>query len=107
MTTPPRWIDVLSTKVVRRGPADLDQGVAYDAAMAAFEPPADLTTCAWSCGAGFGGLELTTRLSDEFGDDVDIVLIDQNDDFVFGFSKLEVMFGRARPRPCGIRIAIS
>ena len=28
-------------------------------------------------GAGFGGLELTTRLSDEFGDDVDVVLIDQ------------------------------
>jgi sulfide:quinone oxidoreductase len=27
---------------------------------------------------------------------VDVVLIDQSDDFVFGFSKLEVMFGRAR-----------
>jgi sulfide:quinone oxidoreductase len=46
-------------------------------------------------GAGFGGLELTTRLSEEFGDDVDVVLIDQNDTFVFGFSKLDVMFGRA------------
>jgi sulfide:quinone oxidoreductase len=46
-------------------------------------------------GAGFGGLELTTRLSDEFGADIDIVLIDKTDDFVFGFSKLEVMFGRA------------
>jgi sulfide:quinone oxidoreductase len=45
-------------------------------------------------GAGFGGLELTTRLSDELGDDVDIVLIDQADGFVFGFSKLDVMFGR-------------
>ncbi len=45
-------------------------------------------------GAGFGGLELTTRLSDEFGDEVDVVLIDQRDGFVFGFSKLEVMFGR-------------
>jgi sulfide:quinone oxidoreductase len=45
-------------------------------------------------GAGFGGLELTTRLSDGFGDDVEIVLIDQADDFVFGFSKLDVMFGR-------------
>ena len=30
-------------------------------------------------GAGFGGLELTTRLSDEFGDAVDIVLIDKAD----------------------------
>ncbi len=46
-------------------------------------------------GAGFGGLELTARLSAEFGDDVEIVLIDQNDSFVFGFSKLDVMFGRA------------
>ena len=45
-------------------------------------------------GAGFGGLELTTRLSDEFGDDVDVVLIDRTESFVFGFSKLEVMFGR-------------
>jgi sulfide:quinone oxidoreductase len=48
-------------------------------------------------GAGFGGLELTTRLSDEFGDGVDVVLIDRNDEFVFGFSKLDVMFGRALP----------
>ena len=48
-------------------------------------------------GAGFGGLELTTRLSDEFGADVEIVLIDQSDAFVFGFSKLDVMFGRAVP----------
>ena len=48
-------------------------------------------------GAGFAGLELTTRLSDEFGDDVEVVLIDQNDAFVFGFSKLDVMFGRAVP----------
>jgi sulfide:quinone oxidoreductase len=48
-------------------------------------------------GAGFGGLELTTRLADEFGDAVEITLIDQNDAFVFGFSKLDVMFGRAAP----------
>ncbi len=48
-------------------------------------------------GAGFGGLELTTRLSDEFGDRVEIVLIDQSAEFVFGFSKLDVMFRRARP----------
>src|SRR5262249_10843465 len=46
-------------------------------------------------GAGFGGLELTTRLSEEFGDELDCVLIDQSDGFVFGFSKLDVMFGRA------------
>lgn len=45
-------------------------------------------------GAGFGGLELTTRLSEQFGDDVEITLIDKSDSFVFGFSKLDVMFGR-------------
>ena len=45
-------------------------------------------------GAGFGGLELTTSLSDEFGADIEVVLIDQSDEFVFGFSKLDVMFGR-------------
>jgi len=48
-------------------------------------------------GAGFGGLELTTRLSDELGDDVDVTLIDQADGFIFGFSKLDVMFGKAQP----------
>jgi sulfide:quinone oxidoreductase len=48
-------------------------------------------------GAGFGGLELTTRLSDELGGDADIILIDKADEFVFGFSKLDVMFGRTAP----------
>lgn len=45
-------------------------------------------------GAGFGGLELSTRLSEEFGADADVVLIDKGESFVFGFSKLDVMFGR-------------
>ncbi|ROO85424.1 sulfide:quinone oxidoreductase [Actinocorallia herbida] len=45
-------------------------------------------------GAGFGGLELTARLSEELGDTADIVLIDKAEGFVFGFSKLDVMFGR-------------
>jgi sulfide:quinone oxidoreductase len=54
-------------------------------------------------GAGFGGLELSTRLSEEFGDAIDVVLIDKNDSFVFGFSKLDVMFGRAVP--AGVRHA--
>ena len=35
-------------------------------------------------------------LSEEFGDDIDVVLVDQSDAFVFGFSKLDVMFGRAQ-----------
>ncbi len=45
-------------------------------------------------GAGFGGLELSTRLSAQFGDDIEIVLIDQSEGFIFGFSKLDVMFGK-------------
>lgn len=45
-------------------------------------------------GAGFGGLELTARLSEALGEDADVTLIDKADGFVFGFSKLDVMFGR-------------
>ncbi len=45
-------------------------------------------------GAGFGGLELATMLSDAVGGDIDVVLIDKNDSFVFGYSKLDVLFGR-------------
>jgi sulfide:quinone oxidoreductase len=48
-------------------------------------------------GAGFGGLELSTRLSEELGDDIDVTLIDRSEGFVFGFSKLDVMFGRTSP----------
>jgi sulfide:quinone oxidoreductase len=48
-------------------------------------------------GAGFGGLELATMLSEAVGDEVAVVLIDQNDAFVFGYSKLDVMFGRTSP----------
>lgn len=46
-------------------------------------------------GAGFGGLELSTLLSETFGDRVDVTLIDKSDAFVFGYSKLDVMFGRS------------
>ncbi len=45
-------------------------------------------------GAGFGGLELSATLSEELGDGVDVTLVDQGEGFVFGFSKLDVMFGR-------------
>jgi sulfide:quinone oxidoreductase len=45
-------------------------------------------------GAGFGGLELTTLLSEELGDSVDVTLIDKRCSFVFGYSKFDVMFGR-------------
>jgi sulfide:quinone oxidoreductase len=45
-------------------------------------------------GAGFGGLELSTRLSEAFGADADVTLIDKSGAFIFGYSKLDVMFGR-------------
>jgi sulfide:quinone oxidoreductase len=45
-------------------------------------------------GAGFGGLELSARLSSALGTDASVTLIDKNEAFVFGFSKFELMFGR-------------
>jgi sulfide:quinone oxidoreductase len=45
-------------------------------------------------GAGFGGLELATGLSEALGDQADVLLVDKSDAFVFGYSKLDVMFGR-------------
>jgi sulfide:quinone oxidoreductase len=48
-------------------------------------------------GAGFGGLELSTMLSEAFGEGIEVTLIDKNDSFYFGFSKLDVMFGLAQP----------
>jgi sulfide:quinone oxidoreductase len=53
-------------------------------------------------GAGFGGLELATTLSEALGDDAGVTLIDRGDAFVFGYSKLDVMFGRAEP--AGVRL---
>src|SRR5688500_1830821 len=48
-------------------------------------------------GAGFGGLELASALSDEVGNEVAVTLIDKSDSFVFGYSKLDVMFGKQDP----------
>lgn len=48
-------------------------------------------------GAGFGGLELATTLSEALGEKVEVTLIDKGEAFVFGFSKLDVMFGRTSP----------
>ena len=45
-------------------------------------------------GAGFGGLELSTSLSEALGDSIDVTLIDKSDGFIFGFAKLDLMFGR-------------
>jgi sulfide:quinone oxidoreductase len=45
-------------------------------------------------GAGFGGLELATRLSESHEDAVRVTLLDRSESFFFGFSKLDVMLGR-------------
>ena len=45
-------------------------------------------------GAGFGGLELATRLSETISDAVRVTLLDRNDSWYFGYSKLDVMLGR-------------
>jgi len=46
-------------------------------------------------GAGFAGMELCTLLSESLGDKVQVTMIDKSDAFIFGYSKLDVMFGRA------------
>jgi sulfide:quinone oxidoreductase len=45
-------------------------------------------------GAGFGGLEVATRLSESLFGDAQVTLIDGSDAFFFGFSKLDVLLGR-------------
>jgi len=56
-------------------------------------------------GAGFGGLEVSTILSEALPGRLDLTLIDKNDSFFFGFSKLDVMFGRKTPE--AVRFAYS
>ncbi len=46
-------------------------------------------------GAGFGGLEIATLLSEAAPADLEVTLIDKGEGFVFGFSKLDVLFGKA------------
>ena len=46
-------------------------------------------------GAGFGGLEAATTLSDAFGKSIAVTLIDESDAFMVGFAKLDVQFGDA------------
>lgn len=43
-------------------------------------------------GGGFGGMELSCLLSEVLGEAADVTLIDKSDAFVFGFSKMDVMF---------------
>jgi sulfide:quinone oxidoreductase len=44
-------------------------------------------------GAGFAGLELATWLSERHGDSAGVTMIDQAGSFVFGYKKLDVLFG--------------
>ncbi len=53
-----------------------------------------MTRHALILGAGFAGLELAAQLSESLRDEVRVTLVDQNDSFRFGFSKLDVMLGR-------------
>lgn len=53
-----------------------------------------MTTRVLVLGAGFGGLELSSRLASTLGDQVQVTLIDRSDAFVFGFTKLDVLVGR-------------
>lgn len=53
-----------------------------------------MTTNVMILGAGFGGLELASTLSERLPGEVEVTLVDQADAFVFGYSKLEILFGR-------------
>src|SRR5687767_10828757 len=46
-------------------------------------------------GAGFAGLELATSLSEEHGESVEVTVIEKADTFMFGFAKLDILFGKA------------
>ncbi len=48
-------------------------------------------------GAGFGGMELATLLSEALGEKADVTVMEKGDSFVFGYSKIDVMFGRETP----------
>jgi sulfide:quinone oxidoreductase len=54
-------------------------------------------------GAGFAGLELATSLSEAMGNGVAVTLIDKSESFIFGFAKLDVMFGHKSP--AAVRLA--
>ena len=53
-----------------------------------------MTTRVLVLGAGFGGLELTTRLAETVPAEFEITIIDKNEAFIFGFSKFDLMFGK-------------
>jgi sulfide:quinone oxidoreductase len=45
-------------------------------------------------GGGFGGLETATGLAERMGAGYEITLVDKNESFFIGFSKIDVLFGR-------------
>ena len=49
-------------------------------------------------GAVFGGMELATLLSEALGESADVTVIEKGDAFVFGYAKIDVMFGRETPQ---------
>jgi sulfide:quinone oxidoreductase len=53
-------------------------------------------------GAGFGGLEVAACLAESAADVTDVTVLDRSAGFTFGFSKLEVLRGRATP--AGVRL---
>lgn len=54
-------------------------------------------------GAGFGGLETATGLAQALDDRYAITLVDKNGGFFIGFSKIDVLFGRATAREVSYR----
>lgn len=54
-------------------------------------------------GAGFGGLEVASMLSEEFGEGANVTLVDRSETFVFGFSKLDFMFGHTNAERTRLR----
>ena len=53
-------------------------------------------------GAGFGGLELSSVLSEALPDRLELTLIDKMDFFFFGYSKLDVLFGHKKSEAVSI-----
>lgn len=56
-------------------------------------------------GAGFGGMELATLLSEALGEDANVTVIDKRDSFVFGYSRIDVMFGKTTLYEVGLPYA--
>src|SRR5207248_5812196 len=95
--------DVRDLDGLHRLPALLGDALAAPAAprrplrsrlMDAARDPASSVKHVVILGAGFAGLELATRLSESLAGEVRTTLIDQDDAFSFGFSKLDIVFGR-------------